>query len=476
VADRFLKVKYVYIDGNVRTRDGVIERELQEVYDAESYGEIVQGLRSAQKSLQSLGIFKQVHIVMDEGPTADEVNLKVSVEETNLLDGSVMLENDGVNGKVNVKNVFGTSEKLSFTAKSTTDRSEAYHFTFGWPRFSPLNAPCEFATGKTKTHYGETSGYTEHVRSYGASMGGAGKFKAGYSVDVRDLEPTTVLSTTGVMASAKAVADDCRPSTKGSVRCGYRDDTRDHPFCPSRGTLRQADAEVAGIGGVGDVQFSKISATYQRTMGFGSRNLFNSGTGPVFSLGLFAGFVAPWGRDKAAVESVGGSGVRINDRFFLNSPLLLRGFEFRGIGPRALPEADLVDQAGNGGGGGGGGGGAGGKGPEAAAPKADGFALGGEAQVLASARVEFPFPLPLLNKLGIRGQCFTNAGNSLPLQHMRSVEAWKRTMRASAGCGFVVKLPLGRLEINYVGWSRRFAGDIGGHAKKWNWGISFHYL
>ena len=70
--------------------------------------------------------------------------------------------------------------------------------------------------------------------------------------------------------------------------------------------------------------------------------------------------------------------VRINDRIFLNNELMLRGFERRGIGPRAesitsKPEEVLHRNS---------------KQP----PVEAGYALGGNGQFLASARLEFPFP------------------------------------------------------------------------------------
>lgn len=73
-----------------------------------------------------------------------------------------------------------------------------------------------------------------------------------------------------------------------------------------------------------------------------------------------------------AVKSYGSDGnrpARVSDRFFLGGPMNLRGFNYKGIGPRAPPSDGGV---------------------------AWGDALGGELSYNGSASVGFPCPMPLL--------------------------------------------------------------------------------
>ena len=72
-----------------------------------------------------------------------------------------------------------------------------------------------------------------------------------------------------------------------------------------------------------------------------------------------------------------------------------------------------------------------------------------------------------------------DAGKDLPIQEAtggKFLDNCRTSMRASAGVGFVIGFPIGRLEINYIGWARRFAGEQGGDARRWKWGISSEFL
>ena len=103
---------------------------------------------------------------------------------------------------------------------------------------------------------------------------------------------------------------------------------------------------------------------------------------------------------------------------------MLRGFQRRGIGPRAdkltTNPTDLLHS------------------DSKQPPAKAGFALGANGQFLASARLEFPFPIPALHHAGCRLHLFSNCGNSLPLQEMYKLSNWKKSMRATAGAGFVL--------------------------------------
>ena len=500
-----MHVRHVRIEGNRRTRPHVVERELQAAYRGKTLGEIVLGLEVGIERLKQLKIFDEVHILMDKHSGDDApgaVDLIVQLEESSLFHGSLMMESgsDAVgeaSGTLTSRNLFGGAENMSVRVGQTSDQSSRFHFDLGWPRISAaVDGTSNVFASKSNAFHGLASGYDEHVRATGVTLSSPnGKLRGGYSMDVRDVVPTTIAASSSMWATAKAVAHDCRPSTKSSVFLQWRHDSRNHPFLPTVGALSNIKVEVAGLGG--DVHFHKVQATLTKAIPVLRTEATLQGDGPVLSWGLFAGLVKPTGASARAAQEQGGSGVRINDRFFLQSPLMLRGFDNRGIGPRTTPLTDTAHVA------------PGGKGTLYSMPKllagatspqknatevanADtavpprtieapthGFALGGEAQVLASARLEFPLPLPLFSQLGVRGSIFGNAGNTLPLQEAtggKFLDNCRKSMRASAGVGFVIGFPIGRLEINYIGWARRFAGDQGGDVRRWKWGISSEFL
>ena len=137
----------------------------------------------------------------------------------------------------------------------------------------------------------------------------------------------------------------------------------------------------------------------------------------MLTVGFSGGVVVP-SAIGGSMDNASKNRVRINDRIFLNNELMLRGFERRGIGPRAesitsKPEEVLHRNS---------------KQP----PVEAGYALGGNGQFLASMRLEFPFPIPALHYAGCRMHLFGNCGNSLPIQEMYKVSSWKKSMRSTA--------------------------------------------
>ncbi|RQM26610.1 hypothetical protein B5M09_002373 [Aphanomyces astaci] len=117
-------------------------------------------------------------------------------------------------------------------------------------------------------------------------------------------------------------------------------------------------AEVAGLWG--DVQFVKGEAEVQHNIPIGPVAFHH----PIFNIMLSSrvGAVHSYGTDKLRPA-------RISDRFFLGGPLSLRGFNHKGVGPRANPDDGGVKT---------------------------GDALGGEVFYSVGASLGFPFPLPLL--------------------------------------------------------------------------------
>lgn len=112
---------------------------------------------------------------------------------------------------------------------------------------------------------------------------------------------------------------------------------------------------------LGDVRFVKTEFTGQKhaSLGpvvFGGLPILN------FSLSYHIGAVKSYGTDENRPA-------RISDRFFLGGPMSVRGFNHKGIGPRASPMDGGV---------------------------AAGDSLGGDVSYHGAASVGFPCPLPLL--------------------------------------------------------------------------------
>ncbi|CAN0086692.1 unnamed protein product, partial [Phaeothamnion confervicola] len=126
-------------------------------------------------------------------------------------------------------------------------------------------------------------------------------------------------------ASRAVVMEGLSPSLKGSVGYRFRQDRRDDRLAPATGSYFAFDSEVAGL--LGDVRFVKSSVEAQMhvpLVDFG-RSVPNTIRPVALNLCASAGCMRPYGGDRPA---------RINDRFFLGGPLVLRGFQPFGVGPR----------------------------------------------------------------------------------------------------------------------------------------------
>ncbi|RQM18303.1 hypothetical protein DD237_000069 [Peronospora effusa] len=173
--------------------------------------------------------------------------------------------------------------------------------------------------------------------------------------------------------------------------------------------------EIAGL--VGDVKFVKAEVEGQKHVSMGP--LLFGFPALNFSLSYHLRTVKSYGSEQNRPA-------RISDRFFLGGPMNVRGFNHKGIGPRASPLDGGVPQ---------------------------GDALGGDISYNGTASMGFPVPLPLLAALGLRGQVFANAGNLTTWDRLLDEKKWMKNladdMRVSVGMGLVWGTRIGRLEANY---------------------------
>ena len=144
---------------------------------------------------------------------------------------------------------------------------------------------------------------------------------------------------------------------------------RDNRLFPSSGVFLRGSVELA--------------APY-----FGSENEFlrYSGVGH-FYYPLGGGFVAKFNTSLGYVTSPREDGVPIFARFFLGGIFDVRGFRLRTIGPR-LPLASRLDPT--------------------APPIANGANIGGNLMYYQNLELE----IPIIEKVGVRGVIFTDAGNT----------------------------------------------------------------
>jgi len=200
-----------------------------------------------------------------------------------------------------------------------------------------------------------------------------------------------------------SIINEARSSLKSSLSYTLEQDTRDFPACPTKGHYISGSAEVAGLGG--DVNFVKMTMNAKKHFPISS-----------FSLGLSTsgGLIQPWPTFLSNQRGERGSGIGINDRFFLGGPLVLRGYENH-VGP-----FDAKD------------------------------ALGGEAYGCVGATLSHP--LPLLKDFPLHGHLFANWGSLLSVTGRKPpkerLKDFGSSGQASFGLGLSVPFVGLRVEVN----------------------------
>ena len=386
-----VSIRYVHINGNERTRNYVIEKELQRAYEARTLGGVISGLEEAMYGLQGLNIFDEIHFEIDDiddsngdnNNDSDDnnnnnnnnnmnlfntenkealVDLRITVKEKRMIGAKFMVESDGQSSAestatVTLRNILGSAENGQISAGTDTNLSSIFQANVTWPRFYNLPFSAKLFGSNITNQCWRTSGYNENVKSMGLSFlqHGVDGLSLTFQQDQRDIIPTTLLKSNTTLAATKAIANDCQPTTKASLKLNYTKDTRalgegdsntfnGNKFVPlNKSYLINSTLELAGLRNCGDVQFAKASGLFQYWIPlFGSKNTSSSSSAfnwlPMLTFGLSADVVAPF---PTSVKNNGQNAkedrIRINDRIFLNNELMLRGFERRGIGPRAEP-------------------------------------------------------------------------------------------------------------------------------------------
>jgi outer membrane protein insertion porin family len=137
-------------------------------------------------------------------------------------------------------------------------------------------------------------------------------------------------------------------------------------------------------------------------------------------------------------------GVPIFARFFLGGILDLRGFRLRTVGPR-LPLSQALDPN--------------------APPITNGAIIGGNLSYLQNFELEFP----IIEKVGIRGVVFTDAGNTWNLEQVYCNAAQGATFSVTDAC-FHGASSLIKLRTSY-GMGIRWFSPLG--PLRFEWGFPF---
>ena len=389
-------VKNININGNVRTQDRVIRREIR-LGEGDAYNRFY--MDRARRDIRGLDYFDNVTVEEIPSDEDDRVSVDINVQEKPTGSLSFSLGHSSVDNvvgglSISERNFLGRGQVVSMQA-STGRNSQNQSIRFLEPYF--LNR--DVAAGVSFYHtYNDYTRYSSHkVRNTGLGL------DFGFPTS-RDSRFTIIYRFSS--SRRKIAAGRASPSlygrnarTKSEIGYTYTVDTRDDIQDPTQGWEFLWGQDFAGLGGDSRYWRSILDVAYYHSIARDWTVRLGSGTG----------FIKSWGGKK----------VDWSDRFFKGGPSFI-GFQRYGVGPRELRYGD---------------------------------ALGAEFYSIQT--VDLFLPLGIPKELGIRSTLFSNFGylgradeESLP-ELGRRVEK-KIAFRATAGIGFDWESPLGKVRFDYA--------------------------
>ncbi len=246
----------ITINGNSRTRDKVIRRQL-EVYEQGLYSG--SGVKRSVRNLNRLDYFKDVKVNTVKGSADDKMAMAIDVEEKSTGQFSIgggysNTEGVFVTGSISQRNLFGRGQILNLQGSvGSINRRYQLSFTEPWLFDIPLSG--------TVRAYNWLSEYTSYDRD---SIGGSlligypvyrdTRFTIGFSYDSADINVTDpATAPISILELIEEVGDKNIVTLSTEAALTY--DTRDRIFSTTKGALHRLVVEYAGFGG--DIGFNK---------------------------------------------------------------------------------------------------------------------------------------------------------------------------------------------------------------------------
>ncbi|MCD6413032.1 MAG: outer membrane protein assembly factor BamA [Elusimicrobia bacterium] len=315
-------INKIFIEGNRRTKDFVIRREIH-VKEGDPFKLSV--VRESQRRIFNLGYFSDIRILPTEThlPNRMDLTFKVQEQQTGMLTmGAGYSSTDRLVGTLQVSetNFRGMGQKLSVMWEFGKQRKN-YNISFTEPylfgRKVSFNSSL-YNLQRYKEYESETIStdyYWEHKK--GASVGFGKKFREIYSLNLtysfESIKLTDVDS--DYMIEQQQIADE-RGMTS-SVRTSFTRDSRDYFWDPSRGSFQKISEEVATglFGGQNYFHRERFQTSFFLTLVWKL----------VFVTNFKFGAVHGYGSTKE---------VPVYERFYVGGGESIRGYDYRGeIGP-----------------------------------------------------------------------------------------------------------------------------------------------
>ncbi len=303
-------VERINIDGNLRTLDRVIRREMR-MAEGDAFNRVL--LERSEKSIRALGFFAAVEVTEEPGSAPDQTIINVAVQEQStgeLSLGFGFSSTDSALADISLteRNFMGKGQFLRLRL-ALSGTSQQIDLRFTEPYFLGRDLVAGIDIFGVENDFQDESGFDERVTGFGFRFGFPlsenGRILTRYALRREEI--------TNLTTSAQAFISP-RDEIKSSVGYTYYLDRRNDPVDPTAGWDLEIDQEFAGVGG--SVRYVRNEVT--------ARTYYEISDEFLASLRVKAGSIEGIGQD-----------VNISDRFFIGGSDF-RGFERSGVGPRDL--------------------------------------------------------------------------------------------------------------------------------------------
>ncbi|CAN4092746.1 unnamed protein product [Withania somnifera] len=427
-----IRVHDVIIQGNTKTKESLIEAELEALKYATTLQELLKAASIANARLQQLDIFDSVNITLDSGPPElpGTTNVVVEiVESENPLTGSVGVFSKpearawSLEGSLKLKNLFGYGDIWDGSLAYGWDLTSEVSAGVSLPRFKKLITPVTARLSLLSQDWLKFSSYKE--RALGLSLG----LLSSRSHDLEYNLSWRTLADPSQMAS-RAVRRQLGHTLISALKYTFKIDRRNSPLRPTRGYAFLSSSRIGGL--LPDhrgLRFLRQELDFRCALPLGFYNA-------AFNFGISAGVTVPWGSGFLSLPTY------LPEKFFLGGnsspvcalggPSSLLGFKTRGLGP-AEPKRQVTENSTD------------------ESSEAMDF-VGGDLAVTAFVDLSFDLPLRVLREAGIHGHAFACTGSLNKLTENAykdlSLQKFKESFRASAGFGVIVPTKLFRMEVS----------------------------
>lgn len=383
-------VERIDVNGNVRTLDKVIRREMLLV-EGDPFNK--SKLARSEQRVRDLDFFETASMSIEPGSAPDKTVVNVDVNEKStgeLSVGAGFSTNDGplADFRIRERNLMGKGQDLLLGATVAGERTE-FDLAFTEPHFLDRDLSAGVDLFHITKDLQDESSYDQR-RTGGALRAGfplseRWRNTMRYRYERNEIEDVQSNASRFIRDQAGR-----RDTSALSNRVTY--DNRDSTLFPTDGWLLWLDTEVAGLGGDAEYVSGKTGASYYYPLA------------DQWIINLLG--------EGGAIGSYGDGSVQINERFFLGGSTL-RGFEQAGVGPRDITTDD---------------------------------ALGGN--YFARGSVETSFPLGLPDDMGILGHAFSDFGTLWHLDDNGPEVVDDNSIRATAGVGVSWRSPFGPVRVD----------------------------